>query len=919
MKKRKWWKRGGCATFAMLLILSSTRLAAPAYAGSSTLPTTQSVTSLYMSNWSDQMNVWMASKLAQTDTGTYGPRIAEMRISKDFNTNQIKDYSGFFRDETHTVKYDQIHNFNSQAYYDDGGVLRTQYLDYSGSNMPVTVTKDYAMVPNRGITVATYTFTNNSTSPINYNLLEQIHVNNKTLGSTNKLISGYYDSVRNTLFVDMSNSGQYYVALTALQPMTGYQVANDAVSDTSQNNCAAWYTFDQNGTVKNNASETAPDISIAFQKSFTIPANDSVTLSFVATVRDTLAHAQSAVDTARGQTASYWFAQTQNAYANWLASGKSVSFADDGINKAYKRALITIKNAIQPVSGAIPATTNPFAYGYKVWIRDSAVTAMILDQAGFHSEAEKYFYWLKDRQSTDGSFKTTFNLWDSSYVPFVEPENDAVGIYLIAAYLHYKLTGSSTFLNDFWTSYKKAADFIYNYIGTDPYGFGPADASIWEEQVEYNIFTQSLYATGLDAAQYMARAKGLPALADNYNGVASQIRTSINRNDTWNPKGNWNAASGYFNRAVTTSGGANALIDASSMAAVVYGTIDAASSRAASQAAVIISHLQHDGYGIARYSGDIFYYTSPYSPAGNEALSDEPSWPQMTAYLALYSIYRGDLTNALNELTWMVSRTGVGYMMPGEAVSRVTLKPLPSTMVEPVTAAWFVLTALAYEGQADIRVISPQANVGAYKTISVTTNVASDLPQYSDVPYYVSNKASVSGSGDTDILQVHVSNDANNLYIRIKNKSGSLPAFNETPRFGMLVYAEDFKHGAAASSDTAMYGSTLDHAAQYMVGRWSDSNNYAMFKFVGGAWTFDHFITGVIAPQWDPASGNIEMVIPLSELSSTGFVTDGDYSNLNVVLVRQNPATLAWSEDDMQALHVRKMASGEMWFYGNVQ
>jgi len=918
MAKSRQWRKSGIAALAVALLGSLLpSAAAPAFADTPTAPTTQSATSLYMSNWSDAMNIWMASKLSQNDTGTYGPRIGEMRISNDFNTNQIKDYSGFFRDETHSVKYDQIHNFNSEAYYDDGGILRTKYLDYGGSNMPITVTKDYAMVPNGSFTVATYTFTNPAASAVNYNLLEQIHVNNKTLGGTAASNSASYDSTRNALFVNMSNSGQYYVALGAFQTMTGYQAGDDTVSNVSSSTVAPWYTFDNNGTLKNNASVTANDISVAFNKSFTIPANGSVTLSFVATVRSTLAQAQSAVDTARAQTAAYWFTQTQNAYATWLAGGKSVSFADDGVNKAYKRSLIVIKNAINPVSGAMPAATNPIAYGYKVWARDSAVTAMILDQAGFTAEAEKYWYWLRDRQQSDGSFKTTFNLWDSSYVSFVEPEHDSIGIYLIGAYLHYKITGSSTFLNNIWTSYRKSADFVYGAIGSDPYGFGPADASIWEETVEYNTFTQSLYATGLDAAQYMARAKSLPALADDYNGVASKIRSNINKADSWSPKGMWNGTN--FNRAVSTSGGANTLVDASSMAALVFGTVDANSSRAASHVSTVLSHLQHDTYGIARYDGDNFYYTSPYSPAGNEALSDEPSWPQMTSYHALYSLYKGDTTTALAELKWMVSRMGVGYMAPGESVSRISLKPLPSTMVEPVTAAWFVVTALAYGGQADLRVLSPQANVGAYKAITVTSAVASDLSQYSNVPYYLDNNASISGSGDTDIKRVYITNDASNLYIRIKNASGTLSAYNTAPRFGVAVYAEDYKHGAASSLSSSIYGGTLDHAAQYMVGRWSDSNNYAAFKVSGSAWTFDHFITGVIAPQWSTSSGDIEMVIPLSELSGTGSVATGDYSNLNVVLMRQNPSTLAWSDDDAQALHDRVMTTGEAWFYGNVE
>lgn len=896
--------------------------ALPAAWAAPTQPTAQSATSLYMSNWSNAMNIWMASKLSQNDTGSYGPRIGEMRISNDYSTNQINDYSSFFRNETSGTKYNQPHNFNSEAYYDDGGILRTKYLDYSGAPMPVTVTKDFAMVPNKDFTVATFTFTNPASTPVEYNLMEQIHVNNKTKGGSNNLNTGSYDSARNALIVDMTASGQYFVALSALQQVDSYQVADDTQSNLSAPDVAGWYTFNNNGTLKNNANKSAVDISVAFQDRFTIPANGSVSLSFVATVRDSLGNVRSALDTARSQPASYWFTETQNAYTNWLTGQgkKTVNFSDEGINTTYRRSLITIKNSIQPTSGAMPATTNPIAYGYKVWARDSAVTAMALDQAGFYEEAEKYWYWLQDRQSADGTFKTCFDLWTSNYVPFVEPEHDSIGIFLAGVYQHYKLTGNTAFLNNIWAKYKKSADYIWSNLGNNPYGFGVADSSIWEEAIEYNTFTQGGYVAGLDAAQYMAKAKGLSGLADDYNGAASKIRSSIQRNDYWSPVGLWNSGEGYYNRAVNTDGTKRTLVDGSSSILMVLGVVDSLSSRAASHVNKIKTNLQHDNYGIARYDGDTFYYTSPYSPAGNEALSDEPTWPQMSMYTALHHIYRSELSSALPYLQWVVSRTGVGYMAQGEAVSRINLKPMPSTMVEPVTAAWFVMTALAYEGKADLRVVSPQANVGAFKTVNVTGSVAADLPQWSNVPYYVDQTAdSVSGSGDTDITKVYVSNDANNLYVRIKNKSNVLSNYNTAPRFGMMVYATDFKAGAAASSATGMHGGALDRPMQYMVGRHSDSMDFSRFQVSGGNWSFTNFVSGVIAPQWDPATGNMELAIPLSALSSTGSVSVGDWSNLNIVLSRQDPSTSAWTDDDSISLHYRVMGSGETWYYGNVE
>ncbi len=104
-----------------LLALGGARQATPAHATTTTNPTSTSTASLYLSNWSNVMAIWMASKLNQNDTGTYGPRIAELRYSNQWSTNQLNDYSGFFRDETASVKYDQIHNFNSTGYLDESG------------------------------------------------------------------------------------------------------------------------------------------------------------------------------------------------------------------------------------------------------------------------------------------------------------------------------------------------------------------------------------------------------------------------------------------------------------------------------------------------------------------------------------------------------------------------------------------------------------------------------------------------------------------------------------------------------------------------------------------------------------------------------------------------------------------------------
>ncbi|MCQ5031424.1 hypothetical protein NE547_18235, partial [Flavonifractor sp. DFI.6.63] len=86
------------------------------------------------------------------------------------------------------------------------------------------------------------------------------------------------------------------------------------------------------------------------------------------------------------------------------------------------------------------------------------------------------------------------------------------------------------FLNKIWPAYKMSSDLVSNGIQSN--GFGAGDSSIWEEQFEYNAFTQALYAAGLDAAQKLAIVLGLQDLAVSYNGAAGTIRSAIQRSST---------------------------------------------------------------------------------------------------------------------------------------------------------------------------------------------------------------------------------------------------------------------------------------------------------------------------------------------------------------------------------------------------
>jgi len=919
------------AITALALVAGSVTAAAvsnvaPAHATTPTQPSSETARSLYMNNWADTVGLWMAPQLAQTDTNTqYGPRLAELHYSPSGASaasavNQIVDYTGFFRDETHGVKYDQVHNFGSATgYLDSGGVLRSDYGAYSGTATSVSIGRDYAFVPNQHFMVIQYRLKNTSAAAVTMNVLDALHLNNT--GSAGQNVTATWDSTRNAEVVNMSASGQYQLVLGALGGApTGHQVGDDTNSTLTSPTVAPWYTFDNNGTLSNNNSVTAMNVDVAMNKSVSVPANSTVTQSFYLAIAATSANALAAADTARAQTGDYWMTNTTTAYTNWLNAGKRTTsgFTDTGLSTAYDRALIAIKQTQNPTLGTIPAATNPIAYGYKVWVRDSAVSAMALDTAGHHSEADQYYRWLAGIQYADGSFGTTYDNWTGQHVSFVEPELDSVGIFLIGTYRHWLQTGDNSFRDAVWPQIVKAANFVSSHLASN--GLGPQDASIWEETQEYNTFTQSLYIAGLWAAEAVAQSKADTSDADNWSNAVGSIATALQASSLNSPAGLWNQPDSYYNRAVNSDNTARTLVDSSSDMLFVSGAVDPSSSRVASHVSKILATLTHDTYGLSRYTGDNFYYTSPYSPAGNEAGAAEPSWPQMSMYLSLYYTYTGNLASLLSRLTWYTSRTAVGYMPPGEAVSNVTQKPIISTMVEPVTGAWYVLAALAYTGQGDTRTYAPISNAGAQAGLTVNAGTTGDWPQWNPIPYYTSQLGNeTSGVSTTDIKNVAVANDANNIYVRLDNASGSLPGYNTTPKFAINVYAGDYSgNGATPTSSTGMYGRALARPAAYMVGRWSDSTNYAHFHVVSGSWTADSSITSVIAPQWDTTTGRIEMVIPRSSLTS-GAANDNSIVPITIALVRQDPSTLAWSEDDTMTLRYKLTPPSTPWIYGSVR
>lgn len=896
-----------------------------------TAPSDVSTPAIYLSNWKDIVAIWRNTKLAQTDVTYHGPCITELHYLSGAPSvsarNQVVDYSGFFRDEQGPYAYTDLRLFEVEGWIENAetlaGIITTNYLSYTGAVIQprCRLSRGYALIPNRPFLVVRYDLVNPTATSLVISLLDQVHL---TPAGTNQQISAWYDTARNALIADMTTSGEVAVALGAFQNVDGYQVGDDTDSAVTSPAVSGWYSFNHDGTLKNNDQLKAVDISLAFCQRVSLAAGQRTSLYFYLALAGDVSSVTVAADTARSQPASYWIDETAASYRSWLSNGgkgRRGALTDAGVNDLYDKSLLVIKNIQNPQLGTIPASTNPFAYRHN-WVRDGAITAMALDATGHPSEAEQYWRWMASVQHPDGTWGTIYNAWTGAEESFVEPEYDSVGQFMYGVYRHYQATADTAFLQAVWPALRRSADWIVQNLSPTT-GFSAPDYSIWEETdtcpgshpCEHNVFTHAWYVAGLYAMQQLAEAQGNTALSDWYAGGVAPILTALQRGSDWNPPGLWNPG-GYYNRAITFDTGILARLDSSSNIMIALSVIDSASGRAGSHLTTVKTTLAQDGYGISRYKGDQYYYNEPYDPAGDEVGAPEPPWPQMSVWVAVSEILMSQQAEALHRLQWIVSTSGKGYMPHGEAVSALSHSSVLSSMCEPLTGSAFILATLLYQQEHNLGILPPSYHAGAFKAMAITEPL-SDGSQWTNVPYFVTTLQAQDPQAVTTIKRVYLCNDEQNLYVRIDNLAGSLPVFEQNPPFAIRVYTQDFSQVTQDSVATGLDKGGLPRPVSFMVERRSHENLFRHWVVRTGAWSPQPFLSG-ITPQWDPATGRIEATIPLSAISSTGQPSPGQ-AYVVLVLAGPGPSPDSWNETSKVLIHYRWSTRDEAWIYGNIE
>lgn len=213
-------------------------------------------------------------------------------------------------------------------------------------------------------------------------------------------------------------------------------------------------------------------------------------------------------------------------------------------------------------------------------------------------------------------------------------------------------------------------------------------------------------------------------------------------------------------------------------------------------------------------------------------------------------------------------------------------------MCEPITGAAYLMTLLAYSGQFDMRVYSPQVNAGVYKQIYINGGCYADWEQWSNVPYYTDKVGD--NIGEYDIKRVALANDSSNIYLKIDTTEWNLPGYCDFNTFAVRVVVDD----------------------TYLLTRNSYSDAYALYRNVNGSWQYDRDITSVIAPQWEPESGRIEMAIPYEAIGCS-YPSEGMWNNLKISIT-QGDGVNGLVSDTFKA-HYRMTGCFMEWLLGNFE
>lgn len=377
---------------------------------------------------------------------------------------------------------------------------------------------------------------------------------------------------------------------------------------------------------------------------------------------------------------------------SWLNLSKKPKGLQNTLLREYYLSLLLIKDNQNPYLGTFAASPSPI-YLYS-WVRDSAFSAMALQESGHYNSALKYWLWLSNAdQLQPGVWYTRYNFYNGRPdTTFGLPELDSIGLFEIGVYEYYILTGNITFLKQILPTIDKSVKFQINVVNNSNYHLLPQDLSVWEDRDAYHFWTETINDLGLLSVINIYKTLGL----DNYSTII-EAEQELNQSILkyfWNDK--------YFASALGTSvvfeNGKSEIvlspeapsIDSATLLPIDLGYLSPSSNYSVLNFKIVNETLNIYG-GLARFSNDLYHY----SQFLYDSSAPDPPWIITTLFKALYLEKIGKYNEALTLMYWAYYHSQHG-LLP-EAIDPKSSYPLPTTSPLTWSSAMFVKVALNYK------------------------------------------------------------------------------------------------------------------------------------------------------------------------------------------------------------------------------
>ncbi|MEM4086350.1 MAG: glycoside hydrolase family 15 protein [Saccharolobus sp.] len=388
--------------------------------------------------------------------------------------------------------------------------------------------------------------------------------------------------------------------------------------------------------------------------------------------------------------------------SQWLNESK-IPKLPNSLLKEYFLSLLLIKDDQNPYLGDFAASPSPI-YLYS-WVRDSAFSAMALQDAGHYRSALKYWLWLSNAtQLQPGVWYTRYNFYNGEPdTNFGIPELDSIGLYELGVYDFYNLTGNITFIKQVLPIINESVKYQIEQINQNKYHLLPPDLSVWEDRLAYHFWTEAINDLGLLSVAKIYKVLGL-----NYSLILREeelLNQSILKY-FWN---NNSFASAIGTSVVFENGKSETIlspeapsIDSATLLPIDMGYLPFTSNYSLANFKTVVKVLTVNG-GLARFPNDLYHY----SEYLYDSTGPSPPWVITTLFEALYLEGLGKYSDALLLLYWAYNNSQHGLLPEAVNPASNDTYPLPTTSPLTWSSAMFVIVSLSYKQENSVNLIIP--------------------------------------------------------------------------------------------------------------------------------------------------------------------------------------------------------------------